>query len=182
MKKLTMILSLVMLFALAANTFAQTKGETQLAIGGSLYENTKGRASGSTSSYMIFPAAVGRYMFTDKIGIDGGLGFFKGKNVDLGIDLLIGGRYYYYAKDKMKVNGGLDIGIGLGKGNETFDDKLKKVSMPIDLTLTLAELEYWPMEGGALYGDLFYMMEGLNRGDAGSNSFGIGLGVKVRIK
>lgn len=190
MKKLTMILSLVMLFAFTANTFAQTKGEVQFGLGGNLFVSEKQKFSGAKSGSEISPMVNVRYMFMDKIGFDGGLGIvklggepWKSLGVDeMGWDLMLGGRYYYYAKDKMRVNGGLDLMVHGGKLNEGVDDKNKKVSTPMDLKLTLAELEYWPMEGGAVTGDLFYAMNGLNLGDNGSTAFGIGLGVKIRIK
>lgn len=189
MKKLTMILSLVALFAFTANAFAQTKGETQFGLNGYLFASEKGNGSGAKAMTAITPAATVRYMFMDKIGIDGGLEIVKyggdpakAAGIDkLALNLLVGGRYYYYAKDKMRVNGGLDLGIGLGDGAKRFDDKGKEQS-PMDLTITLAELEYWPMEGGAVTGDLFYAMNGLNLGDAGTTAFGIGLGIKIRIK
>lgn len=186
MKKLTMILSLVVLFAFTASAYAQTKGETQFGLGGSLFTSEKAKASGSKSATEITPAATVRYMFMDKIGIDGALGIKKGNKYstigkDLGLNLGLGGRYYYYAKDKMRVNGGLDLGFGLGKGAKRADDKGKMVA-PMDLKITAAELEYWPMEGGAVTGDLFYAMNGLNLGDAGTTGFGIGLGIKIRIK
>lgn len=190
MKKLTMILSLVVLFAFTASAYAQTKGETQFGLGGNLFVSEKGKASGAKSGSEISPVVSVRYLVADKIGVDAGLGItklggepWKSLGMDkMGIDLMLGGRYYYYSKDKMRVNGGLDLMIAMGKLNEAFDDKGKKVSTPMSLKITAAELEYWPMEGGAITGDLFYSMNGLNLGDNGSNAFGIGLGVKIRIK
>lgn len=185
MKKLTMILSLVVLFAFTASAYAQTKGETQFGLGGSLYESVKGKASGSKSQSLIAPNASVRYLVMDKIGVNGSLGItkFGGSGAPSGtaLDLGLGGRYYYYAKDKMRVNGGLDLMFFLGKLNETLDDKNKKAN-PYSLSITAAEVEYWPMEGGAVYGDLHYNLNGLNLGDNGSTGFGIGLGVKIRIK
>lgn len=180
MKKAVMLAAMLVM---ACGVFAQSKGETQVGIGGNLYASDKGKASGSKASTVINPSANVRYLMADKIGINVGLGIEKrNQGGKLGIDLGLGGRYYYYAKDKMRVNGGLDLAIGLGKGRETFDDKGKKVSMPMSLNITLAELEYWQMEGGALTGNVYYAMNGLNRGDAGSNGFGLGLGIKIRWK
>ncbi|MBL7993848.1 outer membrane beta-barrel protein [bacterium] len=190
MKKLTMILSLVVLFAFTASAYAQTKGETQFGLNGPLFENSKPKFSGAKSGTVMSPQANVRYLVTDKIGVNVGLAIlkysgepFKTFGIDkMGINLGLGGRYYYYAKDKMRINGGLDLDLGFGKLNESFDDKGKKVSTPMSLKITAAELEYWPMEGGAITGDLFYAMDGLNLGDNGSTGFGIGLGVKIRIK
>lgn len=177
-----MLLGLVAILAMTAETFAQSAGEVQGVLGSALYVNVKGRASGSSSSYVISPYAAGKYMYTDKIGIDGGLQIIKGKNVDLALYPQFGASYYYYGQDKMRVNGGVLLTVGLGSGAETTDDKGKKVSVPIDISIIPAQIEWWPMEGGAFFANVFYTMEGLNRGDAGSNSFGIGLGTKIRLK
>ena len=187
MKKLTIFV--VALFAFTASTFAQEKGQMHLGIGGNLFASSKGKASGSKSASEISPAVDVRYFFMDNIGLNGGLAIekqggdaAKAAGTDkLGIHIMVGGRYYWMAKDKMRFNSGLDIMMGLGDGAKALDDKGKEQS-PMDLGITLAELEYWPMDGGALYGDLFYNMEGLNLGDAGANAFGIGLGIKVRFK
>ncbi len=187
MKKLTMFV--VALFAITASTFAQEKGQMHLGIGGNLFASSKGKASGSKSESEISPGAEVRYFVADNIGINGGLQIVKfggdaakdGGYDKLAMYVTVGGRYYWMAKDKMRFNSGLDIMMGLGDGAKALDDKGKEQS-PMDLGITLVELEYWPMDGGALYGDLFYNMEGLNLGDAGSNAFGIGLGIKVRFK
>lgn len=185
MKKITM-LSLAMLLV-AATAFAQEKGETQFGLSGNLFTSYKGKASGSKSVSEITPSANFRYLMTNKIGLDGGLGIKKGNKYntkigkDLGINLMVGGRYYYYSKDKMRIDGGLNLTMGLGKGAKELNDK-GKLTAPMSLKITAAELEYWPMEGGAITGDLFYDMHGLNLGDGGSNGFGVGLGVKIRLK
>jgi len=184
MKKMTMIAALMLL--MVASAFAQTKGETQFGLGGYLFRSDKGKASGSKSATIITPSANIRYIIADKIGIDGMLEIRKGNKYssigkDLGMQLGVGGRYYYYAKDKMRIDGGLDLTMGLGKGAKELNDKGKETA-PLSLTITGAELEWWPMEGGALTGNLFYEMHGLNLGDGGSNGFGIGMGIKIRIK
>ena len=176
MKKLTMILSLVVLFAFTASAYAQTKGETDVTIGGDLFKNTN-KSIGTSFS----PNVMVGYYFMDKIRLDAGLGYNKAKGGDAGIPIMIGARYSYYAKDKMRINGGLDLNYGLGKGNVVLDDKAKAVN-PMSLKITLADAEYWPMEGGALTAGLFYSMNNLNVSGGDSGSFGVGLGVLVRFK
>lgn len=187
MKKLAMVLSLVAMVALTSNVFAQEKGQIQFALGGTLMTSEKARVSGANSAMVIYPVATGRYFVADKIGIDGGLAIQKGNKYsvfgkELGIDLMLGGRYYYWGQDKMKLNAGLDLMFGMGKARETLDDKGKKVSMPMDIRVALTEFEYWPMEGGAISAEAFFDYNGLNLGKAGTNAFGIDLGIKIRIK
>ncbi len=187
MKKLLMAVAVVMMSAPFA--FAQEKGQVQFGLGGSLFTSSKLKASGSKSLSEISPAVNIRYFMADNIGIDGGLQIVKfggdpakAAGIDkLALNLMVGGRYYYYHQDKMSLNGGVDLGIGLGDGAKQFDDKGKEKS-PIDLKITAAEFEYWPMEGGAISADLFYALNGLNLGDNGISQFGIGLGIKIRIK
>lgn len=187
MKKLTMFV--VALFAITASTFAQEKGQMQFGLGGYLFSSEKAKASGSKAMSEISPGAEVRYFVADKIGIDGGLQIVKyggdpakAAGIDkLAMYLMVGGRYYYWQQDKMRLNGGLDFMIGLGDGAKAFDDKGKEQS-PMDLKITAAEFEYWPMDGGALFADLFYAMNGLNLGDFGTSQFGVGLGIKIRLQ
>lgn len=178
MKKLVL---LAVALISVTNAFAQTKGETQFMMAGWLYDNSKSNASGASSSWSTLPAVGVRYYMADKIGIDGGLMYFDGKGADAGFSLMGGAHYTYFAQDKLRVNGGVALVLNLGKGNQTFDDKGKK-AQPMDILIDVAEAEYWPMEGGAMYGNLYYNLNGINLGDAGSKSFGIGLGIKIRIK
>jgi hypothetical protein len=187
MKKLAMVLSLVAMVALTTSAFAQEKGQIQFGLGGTLLTSEKSRMSGAKSAMVIYPMVEGRYFVADKIGIDGGLGIQKGNKYsifgkDIGIDFMVGGRYYYWGQDKMHLNAGLDLGLGFGKARETSDDKGKKVSMPMDIRLALTEFEYWPMEGGAISATAFFDYNGLNKGKAGTTGFGIDLGIKIRIK
>lgn len=189
MKKLAMLLSLIAMVALTTNVFAQEKGQIQFGLGGYLFASEKAKASGAKAISAITPAATVRYFVADKIGIDGGLSITKyggdpakALGIDkLGLTLLLGGRYYYWGQDKMKLNGGLDFEMFMGDFYKTMDDKGKEKS-PMSLYITPAEFEYWPMEGGAVTTSLFYHMNGLNLGDNGTNAFGLELGIKIRLK
>lgn len=150
------------MFIIASSVFAQT-GNITLGIGGNLFDRyspKKGKASST-----IAPNANGTYMFTDKIGIDGIVGYNKPSSGSSSVTIGAGARYYFWAQDKMHANAGLDAEVVSGGGGTNLK--------------AFGEAEYWPMEGGALFADVYYKMDDL--GDAGSR-LGIGLGVKVRIK
>ncbi len=181
MKKLAMLLSLIAMVAMTTSIFAQEKGTIDFAIGGPLFESAKGKWSGAEGVTTIAPAVWGRYFVIDNLGINAGLGFTKITDIDAKIDLLLGGRYFYWAKDKMKVGGGLDLAMFMGSGNKVPNDK-GKLTNPMSVGIYPAEFQYWPMEGGALYGSPFFEMRGMNLGKAGTNAFGIDLGIMIRIK
>lgn len=178
MKKITM-LSLVMLLV-ATTAFAQEKGELNFSMGGGLV-SSKNRFSGSKSSTNFVQALSFGYLMNEKVQLDAGVSYidFDGFD-DSYFDLMLGGRYYYFSKEKMRLNGGLDLDIGFGYN--AFDDKGKKVSSPIDIIITPIEFQYWPMEGGALFVNGNFTYGGLNLGDTGANSFGINTGVMIRLK
>jgi hypothetical protein len=179
MKKLLLAVATLVLYS--ATAVAQEKGETQFSLGGSLFESEKLKASGADAVTTISPSVGVRYLITDKVGIDGDLTFISITDQDAAIFIGAGGRYYYYSQEKMRLNGGINARIGLGDGAKRLDDKGDEQS-PIDLTITLAELEYWPMEGGAITAAGFFGLNGLNLGDFGSTAFGVNLGIKIRIK
>ena len=145
MKKLAMLLSLIAMVALTTNVFAQEKGQIQFGLGGYLFASEKAKASGAKAISAITPNATVRYFVADKIGIDGGLSIVKyggdpAKALgidDLGFTLLLGGRYYYWGQEKMKLNGGLDFEMFMGDYYKTCDDKGKEKS-PMSLYFTPA--------------------------------------------
>lgn len=167
--------------ALTGSAFAQEKGEIDFAMGGVLFDSYKGKWDNAEGVTTIAPAVWGRYFVIDKLGVNLGLGFKKVTDLDAAIDLTLGGRYFYWGQDKMRVGGGLDLYMGLGEGNKRMNDK-GKLTAPMSLGIYPAEFQYWPMEGGALYGSPYFVMDGLNLGDAGATQFGVELGILIRIK
>lgn len=177
MKKLTMILSLVALMAMTSSAFAQTKGVTEFSLGGVLWQNMS-EAKVST----IGPAVGVGYFFMDAIEVGGGLQVLKyGGDGATGFDKFsaavdINGKYHFMAKDKMWPYVGAHVNFGLGDGPLG-----KNGGSDSPLTFGAAVgVKYWPMEGGAVFGELAFDKTGPSA--IKETTIGINLGILIRLK
>ncbi|MBX7151021.1 hypothetical protein K1X84_05235 [bacterium] len=179
MKKITM-LSLAMLLV-AATAFAQMpdKGMVEFTMSGPLFQNqsesevsTIGPAFGF--GYFMTPAIeVGGGLQVLKFGGDGGKAFF-GDKFSLAID--VNGKYHFAAKEKMWPYVGAHVNIGLGDG------PLGKAGGK-DAPLTFGGavgVKYWPMEGGALFGELAF--DKTSPKALKETTIGVNLGILIRLK
>ena len=178
MKKLTMILSLVAMMAMATSAFAQSKGVTEFSLGGVLWQNMS-EAKVST----IGPAVGVGYFINDAIEVGGGIQVLKygGDGAIAPFDKFsaavdVNGKYHFMVKDKMWPYAGAHVNFGLGDG---LLGKAGGDDAPLTFGGSVG-VKYWPMEGGAVYGEVAFDKTGPSA--IKETTMGINLGILIRLK
>jgi hypothetical protein len=167
---------------------AQEKGELDFGLGGDVFESAKARQPGALGSTVSSPSVLLGYYVTDKLRLDGDVVAIVGEAAgapegagDLALELLFGARYTYWAKGNVRLNSGLAIETIQGEGGKKPDAK-GVLKSPFEFIVVPAELQWWPMKGGAITLSSFYEIGGLNLGRVGENSYGVKLGLLIRLK
>ncbi len=177
MKKLAMVLSLVALMAFAVNAQTPDKGMIEFSMGGVLFQS-QSEAKVTT----INPVFEGGYFITPEIEVGGGLAVHKwGGDGATGADkfsgqILLNGKYHFMAKDKMWPYAGLHFGMGFGDG---ILGKAGGTKAPMNVGGAVG-VKYWPLEGGALYGEL--MVNNTMPKELKEMTIGLNLGILIRLK
>jgi hypothetical protein len=182
------LLALMALSTVAPKAAAQRKGELDLGLAGDIFESTKIRKAGSATSTVSSPAILLGYYVGDKIRLDGEFSILFGEAPDaaegaanLAIPMAVGVRYAFWRHGHLRLNGGVALETILGSAGKLANTR-GQLKTPFEFALVPAELQWWPMEGGAVTVTSFYEVGGLNLGNVGQNSYGIKLGLLIRLK
>ena len=188
MKITRTVLAATIVLATCRLAAAQQKGEIDFALGGDVFESAKARLPGATGSTVSSPSMTVGYFVTDKVRLDGTVAATVGEAAgaaegegDLALEVIVGARYSYWKKGNLRLNSGIGIETIQGPGGKkpNVSGTLKS---PFEFIVVPAELQWWPMKGGAVTLSSFYEVGGLNLGKAGENSYGVKLGLLIRLK
>ena len=167
---------------------AQEKNEIDFALGGDVFESAKARQAGATRSTVSSPSMTVGYFVTDRVRLDATVAATVGEATggaegegDLALEVIVGARYSYWKKGNLRLNSGVGIETIQGPGGKkpNVGGTLKS---PFEFIVVPAELQWWPMKGGAVTLSSFYEVGGLNLARAGENSYGVKLGLLIRLK
>ncbi len=173
-----MVLSLVAFVTFAVNAQTPDKGMVEFSMGGVLFK-TQSEAKLTT----INPVFTGGYFITPEIEVGGGLAIHKfggdgGKILGdkFSGEILLNGKYHFMAKDKMWPYAGLHFGMGFGDG---WLGKAGGEKAPMNVGGAVG-VKYWPLEGGALFGEL--MVNKTMPKERKEMTIGLNLGILIRLK
>ena len=173
MKKVVMLLAMALM---TGSAFAQSKGVTELTVGGPLYQN---RSEAKVST--IGPAVGVGYFIMDNIEVGGELALRKlsgdgAGNTDFSAAVDVNGKYHFMVKDKMWPYVGAHVNFGLGDGPL---GKAGGSDAPLTFGAAVGA-KYWPMEGGAVYGEVAF--DKTSPSAIKETTIGVNLGILIRLK
>jgi len=199
LKTLIFFLTFAFTFSLTDFSYSQKKGQVNLGLGSGLFNfstlntgisgtlfNVSGGGSGSSSSTSSSFSFLVGYFPIDKLRIDGGLSIVAFEGSDALMYFNLGGRYFYYSGKKVKLNGGVSANFGITSATERTVSSNSFFSAPerrkpINLSITPFEFQFWPLEGGALTTDFTYTRVFLNGDNQSESSYGINVGLLIRL-